>query len=284
MKLVTWNIQWARGIDDKVDCARIARTAREIADLDLLCLQEVAAHFPGLPGSRGEDQVAELSRALPGYSAHFAIATDVDDGTAARSRFGNLILSRLPVAQVYRHLLPWPADPGCKSMQRVAIEAVVLAPWGPLRVMTTHLEYYSQIQRTAQVNALRALHREACSHASAPRKDEPGQPFMVKPRPASAILAGDFNFTPDSADYRHVLSAFDTDVVPDLLDSWTIAHAKLPHAPTAGVHENSWATTPICCDFAFVTADLARRVRKVEVDARTQASDHQPVLLELDDR
>jgi endonuclease/exonuclease/phosphatase family metal-dependent hydrolase len=31
----------------------------------------------------------------------------------------------------------------------------------------------------------------------------------------------------------------------------------------------------------FVTADLAPRVRMVEVDSATQASDHQPVLLEL---
>jgi len=72
MKLITWNIQWGRGIDLKVDLLRIARTARELADFDVLCLQEVAVNFPGLAGSQGENQVEELSRGLPGYTAHTA--------------------------------------------------------------------------------------------------------------------------------------------------------------------------------------------------------------------
>jgi endonuclease/exonuclease/phosphatase family metal-dependent hydrolase len=69
MKLITWNVQWCRGIDAKVDPARIVRTARDIADFDVLCLQEVAVNFPGLPGSDGADQVAELLRSQPGFSA-----------------------------------------------------------------------------------------------------------------------------------------------------------------------------------------------------------------------
>ena len=284
MKLITWNIQWARGIDLVVDPARIIRTAREIADFDVLCLQEVAVNYPRLPGSRGEDQVAELSRALPGFSTHYAIATDVDDGKSGRSQFGNLIFSRLPVMQVYRDLLPWPADPKVKSMQRIAIEAVVHAPWGPLRVMTTHLEYYSAMQRMAQVAALRALHQEACSHALAPRiQDDANQPFQALPRPASAILTGDFNFKPDDPEYRRITAPFDIGTTPAFVDTWTLAHPGTPHAPSAGVHEDSWAKPPYCCDFIFVTADLAPRVRSVKVDSQTQASDHQPVLIELAD-
>ena len=34
---------------------------------------------------------------------------------------GNLLLSRLPVRQAYRHLLPWPADADHADMQRIAI-------------------------------------------------------------------------------------------------------------------------------------------------------------------
>ena len=77
-----------------------------------------------------------------------------------------MILSRLPVAQVLRVQLPWPADPAVRSMPRMLLEAVVQAPFGPLRVMTTHLEYYSQTQRAAQVEALRAHHAEACGTPS----------------------------------------------------------------------------------------------------------------------
>ena len=281
MKLITWNIQWGRGIDLKVDLLRIARTAREIADFDLLCLQEVAMNFPGLGGSGGENQVEELSSALPGYAAHYGIATDVDDGRGGRSRFGNLVLSRLPVIQVFRHLLPWPADPAAPSMQRIAIEAVVQSRWGPLRVMTTHLEYYSATQRMAQVEALRRLHEEACGHAALPRPSgDPGEPFAALPRPSSAILTGDFNFKPDAPEHQRMISTFGA-TVPRLMDAWEIANPKQPHAHTVGLYENGWAEHPYCCDFAFVTADLASRIRAVTVDTQTQASDHQPILVEI---
>jgi endonuclease/exonuclease/phosphatase family metal-dependent hydrolase len=283
MKLITWNIQWARGIDGAVDPARIARTALDIADFDILCLQEVAVNFAGLPGSRGEDQVQELSRALPGYGAHYGSATDVGDGKGGRSRFGNLILSRLPVIQVYRHLLPWPADPAVKSMQRMALEAVVSAPWGPLRVVTTHLEYYSSTQRMAQVAALRLLQREAAGHATVQRPGHRGEPFEPLPRPASAILAGDFNCRPQDPEYRGITAPFDPGGGAAFLDAWTLAHPGIPHAPSAGLYEDSWASSPLCCDFAFVTADLAARVRRVAIDSQTKASDHQPLLIELAD-
>jgi endonuclease/exonuclease/phosphatase family metal-dependent hydrolase len=128
MRVVTWNIQWGRGCDGRVDLARIVRCARETADFDLLCLQEVAVGFPGLPGSHGEDQVATLRGLLPGYAVAFGIGTDLPDGPEGRSQFGNLILSRLPLRQVYRHLLPWPTDPAVPSMQRLALEAAVGAP------------------------------------------------------------------------------------------------------------------------------------------------------------
>lgn len=284
MKLITWNVQWCRGIDGNVDPARIARTARAIADFDVLCLQEIAVNFPGLPGSRGEDQVAELLRALPGFSAHYDAATDVEDGKGGRSLFGNLILSRLPVPQVYRHLLPWPADPAVKSMQRIAVEAVVQAQWGAVRIITTHLEYYSATQRMAQVDGLRSAHQEAIGHALVARvQDNPGQPFHARPRPASAILTGDFNFKPQDPEYRRMLEPFDN-TGTSFIDAWTLAHPGEPHPPTAGVYESSWASQPYCCDFIFVTVDISARVRRVEVDSETQASDHQPVLIEISDR
>lgn len=283
MKLLTWNIQWCRGIDGKVDPARIAGTIRALGDFDVLCLQEVAVNFRGLEGSAGEDQVRELAAGLPGYSAHFGTATDVDDGAGARSLFGNLILSRLPVIQVYRHLLPWPADSAKPSMQRVALEAVIKVRRGELRVITTHLEYYSASQRAAQVEALRALHAEACEHATQSRPAmDAGGPFTGKPRPASAILTGDFNFRPEDPGHVRMTALFEGSV-PRFFDAWWIAHPDTPHAPTVGLFENSFADRPYCFDFFFVTPDVAGRVESVAVDGDTRASDHQPVMLELRD-
>jgi endonuclease/exonuclease/phosphatase family metal-dependent hydrolase len=38
---------------------------------------------------------------------------------------------------------------------------------------------------------------------------------------------------------------------------------------------------PYCCDYVFVTPDLVSRLRAIRVDGATQASDHQPVIVEL---
>ena len=194
MKLLTWNIQWCRGVDGRVDPARIARTARAFADFDVLCLQEVAVHFPGLPGSSGEDQMAALTAALPGYTPLFGAATELSEVAGQRRQFGNAVFTRLPVLQVFRHLLPWPADPAVQSMQRMALEAVLQSHGGPLRVISTHLEYYSTHQRVAQVERLRRLHHEACMHARHPRPGRrseavPSKCLHVRPRHCCAATS-----------------------------------------------------------------------------------------------
>ena len=43
-----------------------------------------------------------------------------------------------------------------------------------------------------------------------------------------------------------------------------------------------WPGPPFTWDFVFVSADLAPRVRDVQADAQSDASDHQPMLLEID--
>jgi len=45
------------------------------------------------------------------------------------------------------------------------------------------------------------------------------------------------------------------------------------------VHEDS--EPPYCCDYVLVTKDLAPRLKTIRVDAATQASDHQPLIVEL---
>ncbi|MGH8689132.1 MAG: endonuclease/exonuclease/phosphatase family protein [Burkholderiales bacterium] len=271
MRLVSWNVQWCRGMDGRVDPARIARVARELADPDVCCFQEVAQGFDTLPGSAGEDQVAALAAAFPGYSVHFAWGVDVG-GQARRRAFGNLILSRLPVARVLRHLLPWPPESGTPSMPRVFVEAVVQAAWGWVRVGTTHLEYYSGRQRAAQVERLLELNAQAVAHAAAapsPRDDE--GPFHPQPVAAAGILTGDFNMTPEDPLHARLRSAY--------VDGWLRAHPGSTHPATFRL--DSAEEAPYCCDYILVTADLAPRVHAVTVDADSRASDHQPVLLEL---
>lgn len=283
MKLIQWNIQWCRGLDGRVDPRRIAEAARSFADFDVLCLQEVAANYPALAGSAGEDQVAALSALLPEYEPVFAAAVDAPGGHGSRRRFGNMIFSRYPVRQVFRHSLPWPAHADTPSMPRIALEAVIEAPFGAVRVTTTHLEYYSDIQRMAQVERLRELQAEACGQArarSSARYDS--GPFQPLARPVPAILCGDFNLPkgPDDPMYARIQAPIAPDV-PRYLDSWKQLSPNVPHPPTFCLHDRQHGATPYCCDFVFVSDDLAARIVAARVDGDTQASDHQPVIVEF---
>ena len=284
MKLITWNTQWCRGIDGKVDPARIARHARAVADFDVLCLQEIANNFPDprLAGSRGENQFAELAKLLPRYQAVPGVAVDVPAEEGGRRHFGNMIFSRFPVGQVFRHLLPYPVDPGVNGMPRIALEAVVSAPFGDVRVITTHLEYYGKKKRTAQVEALRAIYAEGSGHARhGSVVDTTGGPFHTRPRPAATIITGDFNLEPDDPLHARMIEPF-ADGTPPLADAWDVVHAGERHPATFKIYEKEAPDEPEQhCDFIFVSADLVSRVRAVRVDQKTQAADHQPVLIEL---
>ena len=285
MKLVTWNIQWGRGIDGRVDLRRIVDTARALADFDVLCLQEVADNFPGLEGNEGRDQFAELALLLPGYAHAAGFGVDLTGEDGRRRRFGNMIFSRYAMLAVRRHTLPWPLERGHATMPRVAVEATLQAPMGAVRVTTTHLEYYSDSQRRAQAVRLRNLHDEACQRAAhwGERGSFEGTPFDAVPQTDRAILVGDFNFPPEHPAYLDVQAPLASGG-PAYRDAWAVLERRRPHPPTFCVHTTAYAKTPYCCDFAFVSLSVARRVRAVRVDSATQASDHQPVLLEIDDR
>lgn len=199
-----------------------------------------------------------------------------EDG-GGRRLFGNMIFSRYPVLQVFRHALPWPADDGVMSMQRIALEATLATPFGTLRVVTTHLEYFSATQRTAQVERLRALHSEASLHSRASRPGSADNgPFRPVRRPAACVVAGDFNFLPGSSEHGLMLAPFSDGVAP-FCDAWEVVHGGLAHAPTVCVRD----AKPFTFDFVFASADLADRLTAMSVHADVDGPDHQPVLVEL---
>ncbi|MGB8436203.1 MAG: endonuclease/exonuclease/phosphatase family protein [Burkholderiales bacterium] len=286
MLLITWNVQWCRGVDGRVDPSRIVRVCREMADFDVLCLQEVAVNYSALDGSAGEDQVTAISGVMPAYTPVFGSGLDVSAGDGRRRYFGNVILSRYPIRRAFRHLLPWPFDPAHTGMQRIALETVLDAPWGPLRVVSTHLEYYSARQRDAQVERLRELHAEASLRAVRSKDSDESErrgPYAWQPRPPSAVIVGDFNFRPEDRLHARMREPF-SGAVNALRDAWQVAHPGEAHQPTLGVYDKvQWPGDPYASDFIFVTDDLGKRVVDVTVNGKTQASDHQPVLLRLRD-
>jgi endonuclease/exonuclease/phosphatase family metal-dependent hydrolase len=272
--ILTWNIQCGLGCDGRVDLARIARVAQAMGESDVLCFQEVARHEPGLGG--GADQRAELQALFPGYQAFYGAALDRAGGDGSRRQFGNLLLSRLPVLQVFMHLLPQPAEGGIKHMPRQAIEAVVDTASGPLRVVTTHLEYHSAAHRAAQIERLRSLQDEVAANEARPPKPA-ASPYDPVPRPASLVLCGDLNLQPEDHAYRALFA-------PLLIDAWRHARGAEPHPPSTGLYDRrQWPMGGHCRDYFALTADVAARVADLAIDTATDASDHQPLRLTLRD-
>lgn len=299
MKLITWNTQWCRGLDGVVSVERIVSEARAMANFDVLCLQEIASGFPGMPGQPG-DQPTQLQALLPGFQVFFGAAVDAFDVFGQRQRFGNLIATRLPVASVQHYPLPWPADGGVPSMPRMCSVVTLQDPGlGAVRVMTTHLAYYSARQRMAQAHALLQLHREACALAVAPPVSEEiaegsDSPFRSRVHTPHAVLCGDFNLSPQAPEYAIIqepfwllapvdkgLTTMDNEAI-SLQDAWQLVHGDAPHAPTFRLYDRSYGPDPVACDFVFVSDSLASRVRALSVNPDTRASDHQPVLIALD--
>lgn len=291
MQLVTWNTQWCCGLDGRVDVARIVHHALSLGDVDVLCLQEIADGFEGLAGQPG-CQPTQIEEMLPaGWQIFYGAAVD-EWTTAGRQRFGNLIATRLPVRQLRHHPLPYPHDGGVRSMPRMATELTVQDPrLGPVRVMTTHLEFFSPRQRMAQAQALRALLLQASAQAACPPPVcADGSPFQSRTHTPHAVLCGDFNLQVHAPEYA-ALSAPLTESeaagwaragdVP-LHDAWQVLHPGQTQPATFCVYDRRYEPEPVTCDFVWVSDSLRQHVRALSVDGRTQASDHQPMWLSLD--
>lgn len=280
--VLSWNIQNGRGVDGAVSLARIAAVIGAMGEPDVICLQEVSRGLE-LAGMGAPNQPAELAALFPSYETIFGAAVDADPGgQGQRWQFGNAVLSRLPVLSVLRHPLPRPAVAGIRHMARQATEITVAGPDGPLRVVNTHLEFHSAEQRSVQISRLRDLEEEAVGQKERQLLTDDGGPYRAIARPGAGLICGDFNMDAGSAEYELMLTPLAGGGHP-IADAWRIAHPGQPHDPTCGIHDrNQWPQGPHCRDFFFVTGRMAGAVREVSVDVRTDASDHQPLMLELD--
>ncbi len=279
MRLITWNIQWGKGCDGKVDLARIVSVAKKLADADVFCFQEVSENFTALDG--GVEQSAVLAKLLPEYRPIFRPAVETFDGDGRARRFGNMTLSRLPVVQVVNHLLPWPGASQVRSMRRHALDVTVQTAFGPLRTVNTHLEFHSAAQREAQIMRLLDLQEEASTGSMVARREHV-EPYGAQTLAASSLLCGDFNF--DVSDPQHELLQRSNRRGLNYRDAWTICHGDGARPPTCGIHDRAqWPNGADCRDFVFVSEDIVSRISRIEVDGVTDASDHQPMLIEIAD-
>ena len=270
MILATYNIHYGVGADGGYDMMRIADA---LADADIACLQEVTR---GFPDNAYADQTACIGKRLNRYYRfHGPMEADAStvaaDGTitSRRRSFGNALVSRWPILWSRGVMLPKTRLTDRFDLQRGYIEAVVDVPSGPLRVYCTHLSHLAPAQRQPQVEALLAAVGSAAA-VGATWDGVPPQTFMFQetalPVPGPAIVAGDFNFTPQHPEYPVATAA--------LADAWHAAGN-----PEDGV-ESFRGEGRI--DHVFVTRDLAARVKRAWIDRAVAASDHWPVFVEFD--
>ncbi|MFK7891522.1 MAG: endonuclease/exonuclease/phosphatase family protein [Granulosicoccus sp.] len=280
-KILSWNIQAAKGVDGIVSVDRIAKDIKNLCDADVLCLQEVLI-------TAENNQARQLAEHFPAHTAVFGAAIDRLDGNG-RLQFGNLVLSRLPLLQSVQHKLPQPAEPAAKPMPRQAVEVIIEQDNAPLRIVTTHLEFFASGQRRAQVDYLATHHAECLQRHKQPSPTGGEGQFASLPETDRSIYCGDFNLTTDSDDYQTMTggaSEQDGSQLGDaaLIDCWPLLHAGKPHAPTCGIFDREqWQEGPHCRDYFFVSAELAGKINAIEVDVDTAASDHQPLYITLGD-
>ena len=297
MLVATYNIQWGKGRDGRVDLDRIAKT---IEAADLIGLQEVERNWREMEHA---DEVARLSELLPDRHIAFASAVDVDgstrrkDGTIVQGRrqYGMMVLSRWPISSIRTYPLRKYPVHGSINDTGVLLETVIAHPSKPIRFYNTHLNYLSQRQRLLQAKEILAFINDA------PRQggvvvgpgvpdDHFGADWMmlesrdVPPMPQPALLVGDFNMRPDSEEYAMLTGP----IGPDY--GRIVEHGMFADALTlAGLPENAGTTFPAkdgeaACriDHIFVSSDIAGTVKRSWIDEKADGSDHQPVFAELD--
>jgi endonuclease/exonuclease/phosphatase family metal-dependent hydrolase len=294
MRLVNYNIRFSKGRDGRYDLGRIAAS---IKGADIISLQEVERNWPRTAMA---DQPAEIAALLPNYYWVYGPAFDMDASTRAadgtvinrRRQFGNMVLARWPVEWSRLYILPKLATAERFNMDVPAIEAVINAPNGSLRVLSIHLSAISSSERQMQIDYLLELHGRAADTGG----PWCGEPMIRGDRswaaggdapamPPEAIWMGDFNFQPDSAEYHAIVDPENPlyDTTPDanqLVDCWTAAgHARDERISFPSNEESSGDKH---LDYCFASASLAERVRGSHIDMDAAGSDHQPVWVEID--
>jgi endonuclease/exonuclease/phosphatase family metal-dependent hydrolase len=226
LTVLTYNIHHGEGSDGKIDLERIARIITGKKP-DFVALQEVDK---GTRRSGGVDQAKELGR-LTGMSFVFGRAIDHQGG-----EYGQAILSRWAIKEHTVHNLPQREG----REQRIAVVAKIDGPVGGLIFASTHLDHQIESIRVEQAGALNRI-------------------FETNDATV-AILAGDFNATPESGSMKLLLEQWD--------DS-----AQAMAAPTIPA-ENP--TRRI--DYILTRPKERWDVVQSEVLAEPVVSDHRPVL------
>jgi endonuclease/exonuclease/phosphatase family metal-dependent hydrolase len=285
MRIVSYNVQYCRGKDERVDIDRIVG---EVAEADVIAMQEVDRYWSR---SGMTDQVHEITKRLPEHYWVYGPGVDLDASARdsegrlenRRRQFGNLLLSRSPILASKNQLLPKMAFYEQLSIQRTMLDGIIACSVGAVRVASVHLAHSAAPERLAQVRRLRELQAESGRDGGvlSGRHENWSDAANSPPWPPNSILLGDFNMTPGEQAYAAMVGFDDPKYgriteIDGYLDAWICSGGD----PNAG-HTKFEDTGNRRIDYAFISPGLADGLRSVWIDSDAQGSDHQPLWMEI---
>jgi len=301
MKIVTYNIQFGLGKDERFDLERIAS---EVDGADIIALQEVERYWHR---SGNTDQPKQLALLLNKYYWVYGPYFDVDaskpehDGSIKniRRQFGNMILSKTPILSTRLFTLPKSALRHRHNMVVGVLEGVIkLKNNRALRIYNAHLSARSQYDRMAQISALRQIIRRAPGEGGTwtgpdmvSTTEADGQNLWAEdstppPMPEPFVLLGDFNLESRDPEYDHLVGTKDGNLgrnssTDNFIDTWVAAGHEENQGVTYVDVSNSGEARGIRIDYAFVDESMNKQILGTRIDEQTQGSDHQPYWIEF---
>ena len=283
MLLASYNIQYGFGRDGRYD---LKRAVDVVAAADVIALQEVERHWRR---TNMDDQPGLIEGWLPDRYWAFAPELDVDasfrDASGRvvnrRRQHGQMVVSRWPILSSRMLILP-KLDAGDQlNFVTGALEAVIDAPSGALRIYSVHLGYLSPEERKAQATALRDFVLRAPAEGGVwMGRDGDGDHWQTSdpppPMPHAAVLLGDFNAEIESEEMGLLLWG-----ELALVDAWRQVGGGMQKGITFRADTARGVPRGLRIDHALLTPDLLPRLSRCWIDEASEASDHQPVWLEL---
>jgi len=276
-KIVSFNIQYSLGADNKYDMRRCIDVVR---DADIICLQEIDRNWRR---TNMVDQFAEVQALLPDRYCAFVPSLDVDacainpDGSVEnrRRQSGQMTISRFPIASSRAIHLPKDDTGDAMNSWSAALETVIMTPEKPVRVINLHLTDISETNRVSQISALIKHCENATIEGGAwngKEWDEASREHWqlndpVPPMPAEMIFTGDFNDEPNSRVVELMHQA-------QFRDAWQ-PNENSGTGVTFKTNPEQGTDHDLRIDFIFVSPHF--EVIDSHIDELTGASDHQPV-------
>ncbi len=172
IRVMSYNIHYGVGMDQKLDLARIAQVIRDHAP-DLVGLQEI-----------GNDAMAQELGRLTGMSVVFG------PSKGERTGYGDAILSKHPFEFVGNHAIPSASSSRYQAMAVDVDLSSVLATGSKLRLINTHFDWLKTTgSKEARLASVSLIDKAFCNRVHMPM-----------------ILTGDLNALPDSEPLRRLLA------------------------------------------------------------------------------